>query len=168
MSSLSIDGEDPLTDLSINHSTSNISMDANSPLQYDAPPEYEALVSSPRLQRFNVQPREDEGHEKLPPYSCSLSLENVFMRKVELEGAIHRAHDRNWYRVHATLQGTALTFHKYKGKGVFGRLESGKSEECSDLPSGKRGSFLRGYNLQHAEVGIAADYHKFVLFRYLF
>jgi hypothetical protein len=122
----------------------------------DEPPSYDEFLSSSLRRKFNVQPREDEGQETLPPYSCALSLENVFLRKTELHGAIHRAQDRNWYREVVTLQGTALTFHKFKGANLF---MDGKS----DIAVGnKRGSLLRSYNLQHAEVGVAADYLKYV------
>jgi hypothetical protein len=150
-------------ELSANSSTSSLSMEETPPQHNGTPPEYEALVQSARLhQKFNIQPREDEGCEKLPPYSCAISLENVFMRKVELEGAVHRAHDRNWYRVYATLQGTALTFHKWKGKGVFSK-QPDRLNENPDFPAGtKKGSFLRSYNLQHADAGIAVDYFKYV------
>jgi hypothetical protein len=126
----------------------------------DSPPSYDASIRSHKLQnRFNIQPREDEGREALPGYSTAISLENVFLRKMELQGAIHRASDRNWYRVVATLQGTALTFHKVKNSSVFGRSDGRKG--TPDYPSGiKRGSVISSYNLQHADVGIAADYVK--------
>jgi hypothetical protein len=130
----------------------------------DSPPSYDAdaLLQAPQSQGiYNIQPREDEGRETLPPYSSEISLENVFSRKVELQGAIHRASDRKWYRVYATLQGTALTFHKYKSSGYF----SAWSPDCgrSDTaPLLKKGQFLMSYNLQHADVGIAADYFKYV------
>jgi len=120
----------------------------------DEPPSYDEFLSTSLRRKFNIQPREDEGQEALPPYSCAICLENVFLRKTELQGAIHRAQDRNWYREVVTLQGTALTFHKYKGGNVF-------KDTKSDIPVGnKRGSLLRSYNLQHAEVGVAADYLK--------
>lgn len=126
------------------------------------PPPYDAVLApstSPRP-KFNIQPREDEGREVLPPYSCAISLENVFLKKMELEGAVHRAHDRNWYRVVVALQGTALTVYKFKGGGVFSKLEGG-GKPSADFPAGvKRGETLRSYNLQHAEVGVAADYLK--------
>ena len=133
-------------------------------IDIDPPPSYDAdaILQSPYSRRkFNIQPREDEGRETLPPYSSEISLENVFERKVELEGAIHRASDRNWYRVYATLQGTALTFHKSKS-GYFSAWssDSGRSDEVAE---GKKGPFLKSYNLQHADVGIAADYFKYVL-----
>ncbi|EHK96279.1 hypothetical protein M7I_8037 [Glarea lozoyensis 74030] len=120
----------------------------------DEPPSYDEFLSTSLRRKFNIQPREDEGQEILPPYSCALCLENVFLRKTELHGAIHRAHDRNWYREVVSLQGTALTFSKYKGGNVF---KDGKN----DIPVGnKKGGLLRSYNLQHAEVGVAADYLK--------
>ncbi|KAB8296917.1 hypothetical protein EYC80_002326 [Monilinia laxa] len=127
----------------------------------DLPPSYDASVRTDNMRnRFNIQPREDEGREELPGYSAGISLENVFMRKMELQGAIHRASDRNWYRVFATLQGTLLSFHKIKGSGVFGR-ERGEGKGTPDLPAGaKTGSLLASYNLLHADVGIAADYVK--------
>ncbi|QSZ30653.1 hypothetical protein DSL72_000211 [Monilinia vaccinii-corymbosi] len=127
----------------------------------DLPPSYDASFRCQNMHnRFNIQPREDEGREKLPGYSTGISLENVFVMKMELQGAIHRAADRNWYRVFATLQGTLLSFHKIKCRSVFGR-ERGEGKGTPDLPAGKRkGSPLGTYNLQHADVGIAADYVK--------
>lgn len=131
-------------------------------------PGYSNLIQSdqPRLE-FSVQPREDEGREILPPYSSDISLENVFTKKMELEGAVRRANDRNWNRVFATLQGTALSFYKYKSSGVFGQRTE-FFDDFPDLPSdGKKGDFLCTYNLHHADVGIAADYTKFVRFALL-
>jgi hypothetical protein len=125
----------------------------------DAPPDYDALLDSPSLRRrFNIQPREDEGCEVLPPYSSAISLRAVFLRKMELEGAVHRAQNRNWTRVYVTLQGTALTFHKCKIPGILGT----KGRTTPDFPAGTtKGLFLQSYNLQHADVGIAADYVKY-------
>ncbi|KAE9379690.1 hypothetical protein N431DRAFT_326010 [Stipitochalara longipes BDJ] len=124
----------------------------------DAPPDYDTLLNSPSLRRrFNIQPREDEGREVLPPYSSAISLRAVFQRKMELEGAVHRAQNRNWARVYVTLQGTALTFHKCKIPGILGT----KGRTTPDFPAGTtKGAFLQSYNLQHADVGIAADYVK--------
>jgi len=128
--------------------------------QDDSPPSYDAdaILQSPQSrQKFNVQPREDEGRETLPPYSSAISLENVFCRKVELEGVIRRAADRNWYRVCVALQGTALTFHKYRSYTLSWSTDAARSDV---LAPGKKGQFIRSYNLQYADVGIAADYYK--------
>ena len=127
---------------------------------HDEPPSYDEALSSTSRRKFNIQPREDEGQEVLPQYSCAINLENVFMRKTELHGAVHRTQDRNWYREVVTLQGTALTFHKFKGGNVF-------TDGKSDGAVGKRGGFLRTYNLQHAEAGVAIDYLKYVHLRTL-
>lgn len=126
----------------------------------EAPPDYDAFIESPSLRRrFNIQPREDEGREVLPAYSSAISLQSVFSMKMELEGAIHRAQNRNWAQCMATLQGTALSFHKCRIPGVFGA----KGRSTPDFPAGTtKGIHLRSYNLQHADVGIAADYHKYV------
>lgn len=124
-----------------------ISLDLSVP-----PPSYE-----PR--KYNIQPREEEGKETLPAYSSAISLENVLMRKMEFEGAFHRAQDRKWSRVYASLQGTALVFHKHKGSGPFGKPM--RTNDLPDLPSGsRRGVFLKSYNLQYADVGTASDYYK--------
>jgi hypothetical protein len=125
----------------------------------DAPPDYDALLDSPSLRRrFNIQPREDEGREVLPPYSSAISLRAVFQRKMELEGAVHKAQNRNWTRVYVELQGTALTFHKCKIPGILGS----KGRTTPDFPAGTtKGELLQSYNLQHADVGIAADYVKY-------
>jgi len=128
------------------------------------PPSYDHILSSPRLrQKFNIQPREDEGREILPAYSSAISLQNVFLKKQEFEGINQRAEERNWSRVFVTLQGTALTFHKYKRASLFSRLQNAHRKSSLDFPAGsKRGALIRSYNLQHADVGIAADYQKYI------
>ncbi|KAG0646911.1 PH domain-containing [Hyphodiscus hymeniophilus] len=110
-----------------------------------SPPSYDAddILQSPLIrQKFNIQPREDEGREILPSYSSEISLETVFSKKVELEGAIHRATDRNCYKSSSL---------------AIWASESKRSEV--PVPA-KKGPFLKSYNLQHADVGIAADYFK--------
>jgi hypothetical protein len=127
----------------------------------DLPPSYDALIPPPSWRRrFNVQPREDEGRETLPAYSSYISLESIFEKKMELEGAVHKAQDRNWYKVWVTLQGTALTFHKCKSEGFFHRSEAGRKPNANFPAGQKQMCFIRSYNLQHADVGIASDYTK--------
>ncbi|KAG9241591.1 hypothetical protein BJ878DRAFT_427793 [Calycina marina] len=127
-----------------------------------APSDYDpllptALVLQKKLQKFNVQPREDEGNEILPVYSTAISICNVFSYKKELEGAVHKAHDRTWCKVCVNLQGTALSLYKYKSGGMFASM----GREGYDIPvDSKKGELIRNYNLQHADVGIAADYYK--------
>jgi len=144
--------------LSLSSYESRTSIDDSPENIIDNPPDYDPLLSIPMLRKkFNVEPREDEGNEILPAYSTAISLCNVFLHKKELEGAVHRAHDRTWYKVSVTLQGTALTLHKYRSGGML----AGWGREGADIAvSGKKGGFLKSYNLQHADVGIAADYYK--------
>ncbi|KAL3425226.1 hypothetical protein PVAG01_04507 [Phlyctema vagabunda] len=146
----------------------------NSPPR-EAPPSYETAMSlshshvtttttssAPNLLRKkpnSIQPREDEGCEQLPGYSSSISVEAVFSKKMELEGAIHKAHDRNWGRIYVTLQGTALSLYTFTSPGMLAKHQL--AQKTPDLPSGtKRGVLVKSYNLQHADVGIAADYLK--------
>lgn len=111
--------------------------------------------------KFSIQPSENEGQELLPLYSSDISLENVFVRKLELECPLHRAQDRQWHRVYATLQGTALILHKYESSGYFSSWAS--ETRRLDIAIGKKkGHLLKSYNLQYADVGIAADYYKYV------
>ena len=85
----------------------------------------------------------------------------VFERKMELETAVHRAFDRNWHKVFVELQGTALRFYKAKSAGLF--ADGGGPNTSADLPPYlKAGDLLKIYSLQHADVGIAADYKKYV------
>lgn len=131
-------------------------------VELDQPPSYdEFLVPDAVLERrkHNIQPRQEEGRESLPPYSCEISLEAVFQRKSELEGAIHRAQDRNWNKIYATLQGTALSFYRCKGGSPFPLPASASA--TPDMPPGvKKSTLIKSYNLQHADVGIATDYYK--------
>ena len=126
----------------------------------DAPPDYDPLLyTSVIRKKYNIQPREDEGNEVLPAYSSAISLCNVFLLKRELECAVQRCPDRTWVKVAVGLQGTALTLFKYKS----GML-SGWNKDAADMPEVSRmGGYWKSYNLQHADVGIAADYNKYVL-----
>lgn len=128
-------------------------------VDFDQPPSYDAfLLPDAVLERrkYNIQPRPDEGREQLPAYSCTINLEAVFQKKNELEGAIHRAVDRNWNKVYVTLQGTLLSFYRCKGGSPF-NLPSASP----DMPAGvKKGMLIKSYNLQHGDVGVASDYHK--------
>ncbi|RKF65852.1 putative ph domain-containing protein [Erysiphe neolycopersici] len=114
----------------------------------DLSPQYENLPR--RFQAIRVQPREDEGREKLPAYSTTISLNTVLERKMEFQNAIQRASNRNWHRVRVTLQGTALNLYK-PSNSIFGLRRIGQSN-VSPL--------LRSYNLHHAQVGVATDYVK--------
>lgn len=125
-----------------------------------------------------VSPRQEEGSETLPDYSCTLTARAVFHRKMEYEGALHRARDRTWYKVLVELQGTALRIHKIRNTGVMAIINkiSPSTEDltrtemamCTVTPSADlpawcgKGDLVKSYTLQHGDVGVAADYQKFV------
>jgi hypothetical protein len=61
---------------------------------------------------FNIQPREDEGKEKLPAYSNDVYLKAIMPRKVEFTTPGVQARDRKWRRVLCVLEGTAFKVYK--------------------------------------------------------
>ncbi|KAI9742792.1 MAG: hypothetical protein M1818_003521 [Claussenomyces sp. TS43310] len=124
----------------------------------DHPPSYEAALRP--AARSKVQPRQDEGHEKLPEYSCSIMTRAVFAKKMELESAVHKAQDRTWAKVFVELQGTALRIFKTKSVGIFSKAQVAANVTPDLPPYVKPGMLLRTYSLQYAEVGMAADYTK--------
>lgn len=130
---------------------------------FEDPPSYDIAVNGLHLPptRLKIVPREDEGREQLPAYSCSIMIQAVFAKKMELETAVNRAFDRNWHKVYVELQGTSLRFYKSKSAGLF--ADGGGPKSCADDPPYlKKGELLKIYSLQHADVGIAADYEKYV------
>jgi hypothetical protein len=128
---------------------------------FDDPPSYDVAINGLNLPatRLKIQPREDQGYEQLPAYSCSIMIRAIFSKKMELETAVHAAFDRKWYQVYAELQGTALRFYKVKSAGIFAG-GGGPNTSADDPPYLKPGELLKIYSLQYAEVGIAADYLK--------
>ncbi|KAF8310945.1 hypothetical protein DL93DRAFT_1550479 [Clavulina sp. PMI_390] len=68
------------------------------------PPSYRAL--------FSARPRDDEGRERLPPYSCSVHIEGVLTRKMEFSRPGVQAKDRAWKKFYFVLNGTGLRVYK--------------------------------------------------------
>jgi hypothetical protein len=133
------------------------------PGNLDDPPPYDAAINGLGFipTRLKIQPREDEGRERLPAYSCSILIRAVLDKKMELETAVHTAFDRKWHKVFVELQGTALRIYKTKSAGIF--ADGGGPNTSADLPPYlKPGELLKIYSLQHADVGIAADYQKYI------
>ncbi|TFY64507.1 hypothetical protein EVJ58_g2555 [Rhodofomes roseus] len=74
------------------------------------PPPYPSF--HPRKPGPAVQPRDEEGMERLPPYSNSIYLTAVMPRKVEFTSPGVQAKDRKWRRVLCVLEGTAFKVYK--------------------------------------------------------
>ena len=78
------------------------------------PPPYSGLV--PHISSFKfqptIQPREDEGREKLPLYSNEIHLRAIMPRKMEFVAPGILAKDRKWRRVLCVLEGTVFKVYK--------------------------------------------------------
>ncbi|KAF4906419.1 Spectrin beta chain [Colletotrichum fructicola] len=98
--------------------------------------------------------------EKLPEYSCDIELEGIWVKKMEVENTTKRAEDRNWHTTFVQLRGTALNFYNVKKDWGWGRSRDGPTISPDNPPWVKKSSLDRTYSLQHADVGIAADYKK--------
>lgn len=99
----------------------------------------------------------------LPPYSCDVHIEGVFMRKMEIEDTSKRAEYRNWQMVYVELHGTALNIYNVKKeRGWWSTKHDGPEISPDSPPWVKKASLERSYSLLHADAGIAADYRKYV------
>ena len=112
--------------------------------------------------RFKVLPREEEGNEQLPQYTCSLHKEAVLERKMELRNPFERAQNRRWHKCYAVLHGTKLDIYKPKKQFfVLCPRRADPSSPSATPPVGwLPGSLLESYTLQLAQVGTATDYKK--------
>lgn len=101
--------------------------------------------------------------EALPPYSNDIYLEGLWDRKMELVDAIRPSHDRQWRATMVQLQGTSLKFYEVKKEWGWGMAREWAANPSPDNPPwAKRNGLIKAYNLQYADVGIAADYRKYV------
>ncbi|KAI9681434.1 MAG: hypothetical protein M1817_002718 [Caeruleum heppii] len=107
--------------------------------------------------RFSVLPREEEGQETLPDYYCSLGAVDHFQMKVEMDSPFHQAKTRSWINVFVSLQGTVMKI--YRARMPLSSRTNPFSNE-GQYSGSEVGHLLRSYTLQHAEVGVAADYKK--------
>jgi len=107
--------------------------------------------------------------ELLPAYSCDVHMETVFQMKMEIEDAVKRAEYRNWRPMVVELHGTALHIYSAKKRDFgWGKGRMHGPDVKPDNPSWlRKGSLERSYSLQHADVGIAADYQKYVAFYFV-
>ena len=73
-----------------------------------------------------IQPRDEEGHERLPHYTNDIYLRAIMPRKMEFTAPGVQARDRKWRRVLCVLEGTAFRVYKCPataaGKGLIGNL----------------------------------------------
>ncbi|CAE6521447.1 unnamed protein product [Rhizoctonia solani] len=74
------------------------------PTQIRHPPSYNDLYTS--------VPREEEGKEKLPGYSCGIHIEAMMPRKMEFSAPGVLAKDRSWKKQYIVIHGTSLYVYK--------------------------------------------------------
>lgn len=87
----------------------------------------------------------------LPPYACSVSYEGPLAVRYELVTPFKLSTDRQWYDVYVVLRGTQLRLYELKTS----RLHKSR-KPCV-------GALIESYTLQHAELGVAADFRKTAL-----
>jgi len=73
----------------------------------DLPP-YNSIPTYRPSAEAQVAPREDEGREGLPDYSCAVHIEGWMPRKVEFTAPGLQATNRTWKRRYVILHGTSI------------------------------------------------------------
>ncbi|KAG2156731.1 uncharacterized protein EDB93DRAFT_864586 [Suillus bovinus] len=88
------------------------------------PPPYPSFDPRPPKSAPPFQFHEDEGRERLPPYSNSLYLSAIMPLKMEFSSPGIQAKDRKWRRMFCELEGTVLRIYKCppgaSGAGIIG------------------------------------------------
>ncbi|KAK2461313.1 hypothetical protein APHAL10511_006840 [Amanita phalloides] len=74
------------------------------------PPPYPTF--GPFQRPLHIQPREEEGRERLPPYTNDIYLKAIMPRKMEFALPGIQAKDRKWRRVICVLEGTMFRVYR--------------------------------------------------------
>ena len=102
-----------------------------------APPGYHSEYKRSDLGPVQlVFPREEEGAEGLPDYSCSIHIEAYMPRKMEFAAPSVQAKERAWKRQYVLLHGTSIKIFKYdlKTHPIAGEEWSTLSAELDGTP----------------------------------
>lgn len=113
------------------------------------PPNYAIANSSETLRRLQRIALAESTPTPLPTYTCSVELSGILGVKPELSSPFQIASNREWNDNYIVLTGTVLSVHRVKAPGLLSK---------SKLPG--PGRVLKKYSMQHAEVGLAADFKK--------
>ena len=121
-----------------------------------SPPNYACANSSQTLTWLNTKASLEAAAvrtTKAPPaYTCTVQLEGIMGVKQELSSIFEISRTREWNDVYVVLRGTQLTLHRLKSPSLLSK---------SRTPTA--GKVIKHYTLQHAEVGVAADFKKSAL-----
>lgn len=111
------------------------------------PPPYPSFDPRPPKSAPPFQFHEDEGRERLPPYSNSLYLSAIMPLKMEFSTPGIQAKDRKWRRVFCELEGTVLRVYKCppgaSGAGIIGEWWE-RRVGVGDLSSGYHAPVRKG------------------------
>jgi hypothetical protein len=74
---------------------------------------------------YPAVPREEEGREKLPAYSCGIHIEALMARKMEFSAPGVMSKDRAWKKHYIVLHGTSLFIYKHdiRKQPIGGRIK---------------------------------------------
>lgn len=116
----------------------------------EEPPFYATAASGRYRPRLGRQPT--DGLEKLPKYSCSVSLETPVDVHFEQATPFDQFKKQQWVQAYVVLSGSLLRIHTLR-KATPGILTMSNERN-------QAGRLIRAYSMQHAEIGIAADEPK--------
>ncbi|SGY45779.1 BQ5605_C001g00337 [Microbotryum silenes-dioicae] len=126
---------------------------ATEPPAYHA--QYKRAGQAPQL----VFPREEEGREGLPTYSCAIHLEGYMPMKKEFSAPSVQSKDRAWKRIYFVLHGTSIKIYRHDLRthpipGEEDWLSSVSSQDPAAGPHYHQGEYGN-------ENPIASSHHKF-------
>jgi hypothetical protein len=101
------------------------------------------------LKQFAEKASAERHSAHLPPYTCTVELQGPLAMKQELSSPFQIASNRDWSDTYVVLRGTLLSLYRLKSPGAFS-----KSKGIGP------GRLIRHFTLQHAEIGLAADFKK--------
>lgn len=113
------------------------------------PPTYLCANSLETLKNLNAKAQAENEPCPLPPYTCTVEMEGVLGLKQELSSPFQVSNTREWNEVYVVLRGTQLSVHRLKSPHLL-------SKNRAPGP----GRVVKNFSLQHAEIGIAADFRK--------
>ncbi|KAF2501829.1 hypothetical protein BU16DRAFT_210177 [Lophium mytilinum] len=121
------------------------------PVLSSPPPTYACAISSQAVARIHAIERTiaEAPRDTLPSYTCSVELEAPLGLKNEMATPFQWASNRHWNDVYVTLRGTQLNIHRIKNPSFLSK----NRKPCA-------GKTIKSYSLQHAEIGLAADFKK--------
>lgn len=110
-----------------------------------SPPTYDSAISARHVARAR-EPVFAPRLESPPQYTCDVHFEGFLAIRAELASPFLMSCDTNWHSVYVILQGTQLSIYRVKSHHFF------RSRPDT------AGRLIKTYSLQHAEVGLAADW----------